>query len=31
MRGRWATVLREDPYGNPNVRLVGGRLKLVKK
>jgi len=31
MRGRWASVLRADPYGNPNLRLVGGRLKLVKK
>ena len=31
MRGRWASMLRADPFGNPNLRLVGGRLKLVKK
>ncbi|MEJ0049100.1 MAG: glycosyltransferase [Rhodospirillales bacterium] len=31
MRGRWAAVLRADPYGNPNLRLSNGQLRLVRR
>jgi O-antigen biosynthesis protein len=31
MRGRWQEALKTDPYANPNLRLSGGRLELVKR